>query len=102
MSDDGEDLIRLRKTMHVLVDAVEADTKARQAQTALIEAQTKQLAEFNQTLGDALAALEQLMPMLEGAAKGSTVLGMGLNIFKSVLARRRQVPRTGGSAGPRL
>jgi fumarate hydratase class II len=99
VSDDSEDLVRLRKTMASLIDVIEDDGKARREQTALIEAQTKQLAAFNATLETALGALEQMMPMLEGAAKGSTMLGMGVNILKNVFARRR---RPGSSAGPRL
>lgn len=104
MADDSEDLVRLRKAVINLTEAIEADGKARREQTALIEAQTKQLAEFNTTLTAGLAAIEQLMPMLEGAAQGSTMLGMGLNFVKNFMSnRRRAAPRADDRrSGPRL
>lgn len=71
MSDlDAQDLIDLRKSLKATREALDRNTE--------------QLVEFNGAFQDALTLLEQLMPMLEGAAAGSSALKMALPIIKSV------------------
>jgi len=71
-----EDIKDLRRTLKALREQVEANTG--------------QLARFNENIEDFMGLIEQLVPLAEGAAAGNQVLSMVLPFVKGVLKRRRE------------
>lgn len=62
-----------------------------------VEENTVQLLRFNDNIEDALEALQQMMPLIEGAAAGSSALKMGVGMFKALMEKRRTRKKRGAT-----
>jgi len=78
-----DDIKDLRRT-------IKADRESRDKNTVAVEELTVELRKFNENVGDLINVGEQLMPLAEGAAMGSTALQMVLPAIKSMLAKRKE------------
>ena len=71
---------RLRATLWVR--RLEKNTEA-------LTANTKELQRFNENMEDVLEAVQGMMPVLEGAAAGSSAIKMGVEMFKGLWSARQ-------------
>jgi chromosome segregation ATPase len=75
------------------IDELRASLKANRRRLEAVEdalqANTKELGRFNDNIEDALEVLQQMMPMIEGAAAGSSALQMGVQAAKALFAKRK-------------
>lgn len=71
----SDDVTDLRRSLRAHREALTANTEA--------------LRRFNENIEDAIEAAQQLLPLAEGAAAGSSAIKTGLGIFQGILEARK-------------
>lgn len=91
MSDsdlDSEDFVNLRKSLKATREALDRNNEAVERLIEVVERSIEAQRAFTDTFEDALALLEQLMPVIEGLAAGNSAVKMVFPLLKSLLAKR--------------
>lgn len=73
-----------------LRSSLKATRRRQEAVEDALRENTKQLLRFNDNIEDALEIVQQMMPLIEGAAAGSSALQMGVSAFKALFAKRKE------------